>query len=121
MKIAVQCESPLLQRSLEMMLQENLCSVRHCDAVLRDREIDDSEHRSLFVAANENADIVKPFTRSQLMMRLHELLMPETAQLEVDKSVSGSVDFSVLEKRIAQLTQEYQKNILTAVRAFYES
>ena len=30
------------------------------------------------------------------------------------------LDFEILEKRIESLTQEYQANILKAVRAFYE-
>ena len=38
MKIAVECKSPLLQKSLELFLEQYLSSVKQCDIVVRDKE-----------------------------------------------------------------------------------
>ncbi len=127
MKVAVQCESPLLQRSLELFLAGQLSSLKHCNVVIRDRRVND-EHKALYVSDASDADLVKPFSRSQLMLVLDRMFEDEqsvqeikeiTEAIEISKK-SPDMDFSILEKRIEKLTQEYQANILKAVQAFYE-
>ena len=49
MKVAIACESPLLQRSLELFLEGRLSSQRHCDIVIRDHEMHNDEHLSLII------------------------------------------------------------------------
>ncbi|MEA3374202.1 MAG: hypothetical protein U9Q62_11015 [Campylobacterota bacterium] len=127
MKVAVQCESPLLQRSLELFLAAHLSSLKHCDVVIRDRQINDG-YKSLYVGTSPDADLVKPFSRSQLMLLLDQMSEDEEAVQEIQEITeeigvsekSDEMDFSILEKRIEKLTQEYQANILKAVRTFYE-
>ena len=41
MKVAIQCESALLQRSLELFLEGHLSSLKQCDIVIRDTKIMD--------------------------------------------------------------------------------
>lgn len=131
-KVAVQCESPLLQRSLESFLSGHLSSLKQCDVVIRDRRVDDG-HTMLYVGSSADADLVKPFSRSQLMMALEQLFKDETTVQEIKEltdaieamepaevSRADKMDFTILEKRIEMLTQEYQTNIIKAVRAFYE-
>jgi hypothetical protein len=65
MKVAVDCESALLQKSLEMFLGTNLSSLKQCDLVLRDREIMDSYHM-LYISSETHADIIKPFSSSYI-------------------------------------------------------
>ena len=140
MKVAVQCESPLLQRSLELFLEGHLSSLKQCDVVVRDFKSDDDSHLSLYISNDETADILKPFSRSQLYLALEQILKQhddadaistiadeleeKQTQSETDDSVgteeTAGSDFSILERRIEMLTKEYQKNILEAVRAFYE-
>ena len=126
MKIAVECQSPLLQKSLELFLDKHLTSSKKCDIIVRDVECLNSE-RCFYIGTDAKADLLKPFSKSQLILALEvkyaELnveitkVKPKTQNLEAD---SEPMDFSILEKRIAFLTNEYQENILRAVKAFYE-
>lgn len=127
MKIAVECKSPLLQRSLEMFLSKYLSSAKHSDIVIRDEKcIDDV--RCFYISGEKESDLVKPFSKSQLILALENRYksMRVTAPSDIgveDEEVQESsepLNFEILQKRIELLTQEYQNNIIKAVRAFYE-
>ncbi len=112
MKIAVECKSPLLQKSLELFLSPYLCTSKYCDILVRDEESKEDE-KCFFISATTGADLKKPFSKSQLILALEKKYKSMT-KTEV------SLDFDILEKHIHYLSQEYEKNILTAVKAFYE-
>ena len=127
MKVAVECHSPLLQKSLELFLSKYLSSKKQCDIVVRDAEcLEDS--RCFYISSESKADLVKPFSKSQLILALENKyteLYPQKELKEKEKAVAledekNSLDFDILENRIEQLTQEYKENILRAVKAFYE-
>lgn len=121
MKIAVECQSPLLQKSLELFLSKYISSTKKCDIVVRDSECLNDE-RCFYISSNENADLVKPFSKSQLILALekrYKELYPNST-IEEEPKEEELMDFSILEKRIETLTLEYQENILRAVKAFYE-
>lgn len=127
MKVAIQCESPLLTRSLELFLEGRLSSQRHCDIVVRDHEVNNDEHLSLIIGTTQRADLQKPFSKAQLFHALGHKLesLKHTATPNVSPTVheqdqGEAVSFDILERHIEKLTQEYQANILKAVRAFYE-
>jgi len=116
MRVAVKCKSPLMQKSLEMFLQNHLSTLKQCDIVIRDEKCL-NDKRCFYISSDNNADLVKPFSKSQLFLAL------ESRYKEMNKNrpeVEEPLDFDILEKRIESLTQEYQANILKAVRAFYE-
>ncbi len=120
MKVAVECQSPLLQKSLELFLQKYLSVAKKSDIIVRDVACVDDE-RCFFISSESGADLLKPFSKAQLLIELekkykslHTPVATQTIQTQ------GSLDFSVLEKRIEALTQEYQANILRVVKAFYE-
>lgn len=125
MKVAIACESPLLQRSLELFLEGRLSSQRHCDIVVRDHEMHNDEHLSLLIGTTENVDLQKPFSKAQLFHALakkldvtkHAPVQDTFAAVEEEET---QVSFDILERHIEKLTREYQSNILKAVRAFYE-
>lgn len=123
MKVAVECKSPLLQKSLELFLANYLSSLKQCDIVVRDIECLNDE-RCFYVSSKANADLVKPFSKSQLILALenrYEELKEDEPQEESQEKVDNEpMDFEILEKRIEFLTKEYQENILRAVKAFYE-
>lgn len=126
MKVAIQCESPLLQRSLELFLEGRLSSQRHCDIVIRDYEVFNDEHLSLVIGTSESSDLIKPFSKAQLFHALgkkldllkHEISANTTVSIQEEEETT--VSFDILERHIEKLTTEYQSNILKAVRAFYE-
>ncbi|MBT5933855.1 hypothetical protein [Sulfurimonas sp.] len=121
MKIAVECKSPLLQKSLELFLEKYLSSTKKCDIVVRDQECLNDD-RCFYIGSGENVDLLKPFSKSQLILAL-ESRYKELGGSESEEepySHTECMDFSILEKRIELLTQEYQSNIIRAVKAFYE-
>lgn len=128
MKVAIQCDSPLLQRSLELFLAEHLSSIRQCDILIRDKEIRDERHPTFVIGSSEEtSDLIKPFTKAQLMYALTQKFTalrhaPDTSEREeeVDEGERETVGLEILERRIEKLTREYQENIIKAVRAFYE-
>jgi len=122
MKVAVECKSPLLQKSLELFLSKYLSSTKKCDIVIRDEECLNDE-RCFYISSKASADLVKPFSKSQLILALekrHRELYPDSSVKPETFSKEEPMDFSILEKRIEALTFEYQENILRAVKAFYE-
>jgi len=126
MKVAIQCDSPLLQRSLELFLDGHLSSPRQCDILIRDKDIRDDQHPTFVVGVGETSDLIKPFSKAQLLHALNQKFdvqknIPDSVADEVEvREEEESVSFEILERHIEKLTLEYQANILKAVRAFYE-
>jgi hypothetical protein len=125
MRVAVECQSPLLQKSLELFLSNYLSASKKCDIIVRD-EACLGDERCFYIASDADADLMKPFSKSQLILALekrYEELYGKSEDAVIQKNYledEESMDFSILEKRIERLTQEYQQNILRAVKAFYE-
>jgi len=120
MRVAVQCQSPLLQKSLELFLEKYLSSINKCNIVIRDEECLNDE-RCFFIGSGENADLKKPFSKSQLILALEKHFpQEEVKEKKAIFSEPQTMDFEILEQRIESLTQEYQANILRTVKAFYE-
>ena len=126
MRVAVECQSPLLQKSLELFLAKYLSASKKCDIIIRD-EACLGDERCFYVGSEAEADLQKPFSKSQLILALEKKYNELYSKEEEPERLSikeyeedDSMDFSILEKRIEFLTQEYQANILRAVKAFYE-
>lgn len=121
MKVAVECKSPLLQKSLELFLSRYLSSIKKCDIVVKDIECTD-DNRCFYISSSAKADLVKPFSKSQLILALENRykILQNKENLDNDEMSNEPLNFDILEKRIDYLTAEYQKNIIKAVRAFYE-
>ncbi len=128
MRVAVECKSPLLQKSLELFLGKHLSSIKNCDIVLRDVKCLDDD-RCFYISGNKDSDLVKPFSKSQLILALEKryknmnkgnLYSTIKQHVEDEFMDDEEPDFDILQKRIELLTKEYQENILRAVRAFYE-
>jgi len=124
-KVAIQCDSPLLQRSLELFLDGYLSSLRQCDILIRDKNIRDDQYPTFVVGVEESSDLIKPFSKAQLLHALNQMFesqkyVPVAPEASGDASAEEAVSFDILERHIDKLTREYQANILKAIRAFYE-
>ncbi|MBD3823926.1 MAG: hypothetical protein IE916_05385 [Epsilonproteobacteria bacterium] len=120
MKIAIECRSVLLQKSLEMFLANHLSSSKQSELIIRDMKVA-SDPRSFYISSDADADLIKPFSRSQLILALENRLKKSTVHdSHAAKHDHVPMNFEILEKRIELLTKEYQENILKAVKAFYE-
>lgn len=65
MKIAVECQSPLLQKSLELFLSKYLSSSKKCDIIVKDSECY-GDKRCFYISSEPNADLIKPFSNLSL-------------------------------------------------------
>jgi len=124
-KVAIQCDSPLLQRSLELFLDGYLSSLRQCDILIRDKNIRDDQYPTFVVGVDESSDLIKPFSKAQLLHALNQMFesqkyVPSLTEASRDTLEEEAVSFDILERHIDKLTREYQSNILKAIRAFYE-
>lgn len=125
MKIAVQCNSPLLQKSLEMFLHEHITTLKQCDLVLRDKKIIDGKN-SLFISSSKDADLIKPFSKSQLLLKIEEHLTKKKSKNLIEKAIKSELkltegkSFKSLEKKIETLTKNYQQNLLKVIKEHYE-
>ena len=122
MKVALECKSPLLQKSLEIFLSKHITNKKNSDIVIRD-EICLDDERCFFISSDKNADLIKPFSKSQLILSLenkYQALGLKKVDILKKPDAKKPLNFEILEKRIDALTKEYQQNILKAVRAFYE-
>lgn len=122
LKIAIECKSPLMQKSLELFLSKHLSSVKQCDILVRD-EVCLNDERCFYIGSDAKADLVKPFSKSQLILALenrYKNIVKDTQTNIDEEEAEESLNFEILQKRIEYLTQEYQQNILKSVKAFYE-
>lgn len=131
MRVAVKCESPLLQKSLELFLGRYLSPLKSCDIVITDQKLD-IDKKTIYISSDKDADLVKPFSKSQLILALEKLvknekeskkilsIVDDIEEKEEVETSSNTLDFKFLEDRIEKLTKEYQENILKTIRAFYE-
>lgn len=120
MKIAIQCQSPLLQRSLEIFLKDYLASVRVSDIIIRDKNVIDSEKLTFIIGNFDDSDLIKPFTKAQLLYSLEKKYQNKDEPIKRHTHDTKEIDFSILERHIERLTSEYQANIIKAIKTFYE-
>lgn len=121
MKIAVECKSPLLQKALEMFLTGHLSSAKQCDIFICDIECLKKDERCFYISQDSSSDLIKPFSKTMLLLALESKYKQLGLKEEfIETKNDLDLDFSILEKRIDSLTQEYKENILRAVKAFYE-
>jgi len=120
LRVAVECKSPLMQKSLELFLGKNLSSAKNCEILVRDVKSFDDE-RCFYISSDKDADLLKPFSKSQLILALEKRYKSmNKTKIKEELFEEELLDFDILQKRIESLTLEYQTNILKVVRAFYE-
>ena len=132
MRVAIECRSPLLQKSLENFLEGHLCSIRSCDVVLSDESLLGRDN-ALRIGSDSKADIIKPFSKSQLLLRLeHFYKVKEEAttamsiadELDILDSIEVNIPSAVnhdsrsLEEKIEQLTSSYVQGVMSLVREY---
>ena len=120
MKIAIECKSPLLQKSCEMFLKKHITSSKNADIIVKDYKDDDS--KTFFISQEKDADLKKPFSKSQLILALENRynLMKKDKNLVTTIQDQQTANFEILQKRIELITKEYQEKIIEAIKAFYE-
>ena len=126
MKIAIKCESLLLQKALEMFLSNSLSSLKNAQVVLSDNKNYKTDKELLYISSDDDADIRKPFSSNTLLLALQKY-KTDSNEIKNINTLSESLfetkdirDFSALEKELDILTQNYKNDMLRIVKAFYE-
>ena len=130
MKVAIECRSPLLQKSLENFLEGHLCSSRNCDLLLSDENLLDRENL-LRIGSDGDADILKPFSKSQLFLKLEQFYKVKEevgSAVEIANELDSFdgvelaftdtpvTNVNELEKKIERLTASYVQGVMSLVR-----
>ncbi len=130
MKIAIECRSPLLQKSLENFLQGHLASSKNCDYLISDEKLVGRDNL-VRIGSDSEADIIKPFSKAQLFLKLEALYKRDHALQEAMKISSAfdeelesesieALETDLLEEKIERLTRQYIKGVMSLVRDHYE-
>lgn len=110
MKIAVLCDSPLLEKTLKNFLGNNVTPLGSCDFVVSDKKRE--LHKPVFIIGNdEDADLHKPFSRSSLMLKLEKFY-------DNGYEEEGSHDIDILKKRITTITDRFLEEIYRELDKF---
>ncbi|MDE7317644.1 MAG: hypothetical protein K2N12_07950 [Helicobacter sp.] len=118
MKIAIMCDSPLLEKCLEYYLRDFIVGYRQCDFVIADKNIDIAKPLCL-ISLSEDAAIIKPFTRTQLFLGVQKFfksLRIKPSLREIDES---HPDYP-LKKKIEDLVAQFTDELYWAVSDHYE-
>ena len=124
MKIALQFESPLLLKSLEMQLKNHLSSIKSADIILSDKKIKTKKPVLLISSDYAKANIKKPYTRAQLFLALEDFYKQEKEKNIIKDTIEPKILFNAnstltLEEKIEKLTKQFTKDIVQAVKGHY--
>lgn len=116
MKIALACQSVLLEKALKFFLSPYLASYKQCDFVISDKKIE--IEKPLFFISSQDAHLNLPFSKSTLFIELEKFF--NTLQNKELKTVDKRQDFHLLEEKIIALTEEFKINLVQTIKEFYE-
>lgn len=119
MKIALACQSILLEKSLEIFLKNHLYPYKQCDFVISDRHIEID--KPLFYISSEDSDLNVPFSKSSLILVIEKFyndIKHET--LKTDTTNINKVDIKDLEEKITNLTDNFRNDLVNVIKEYYE-
>jgi hypothetical protein len=119
MKIALACKSILLEKSLEIFLQEYLTPYKKCDFVITDKHLEID--KPFFYVGTVDSDLNIPFSKSSLILSLEKFYNSLTeANSPQNLEVVKKVDIDELEGKITDLTDNFRKELINIIREYHE-
>lgn len=118
MKIALACQSVLLEKSLEIFLKKYITPYKQCDFVISDKKIEID--KPLFYIASEDSDLDIPFTSSALFLKIEKFYRTLHKTHETIPLKTKEIDMKKLEEQIHVLTDNFRKNLISVLKEFYE-
>ncbi len=110
MKIALKCESILLQESLSIFLKPLIVSYKNCDFVISD--VPHQSQKPVFLVGKNSALLKTPFSKEQLLSSLREFYTASFKPARVSEE---------LEDRLDVLMEDFRKNLVDIIRQHYEN
>lgn len=111
MKIAIKCESVLLEKALNIFLKPYLTSLKYSDFVVSDRVLE--IEKPLFIVGKH---IKKPFSKEELLLALANFTVPkegDTPSLQHKKDEN-------LESKVENLTHKFSQDLVKIIKDYYE-
>ncbi len=117
-KVSIYCHSQLLQKSLEKFLEGMLVPIESADIVITDHPVQ-IDKPLLRIGLDDGADLKKPFSRSQLMIKLEEKAA-QSATRRVMHDFAEDEEPS-LEEKIGEILKRYTQEVIATVKEHYET
>ena len=117
-KVALLCRSQLLEQSLKKFLNGMIAPVESADILVTDHEVD-IDKPLLRIGLDDRADLKKPFSRSQLMIKLEEKAAQSTTQSVMHAFTED--EESSLEEKIGEILKRYTQEVIETVKEHYET
>lgn len=111
MKVALVCESPLLKKSLELYLKENVSTYEACDFVISDRAVK-SKKPVLYIGKRKDATLTVPFSKEQILSKAQQFYIRHLGE-DVDSEKKA------LDKVLAKLNKKHKEKIDKIIREFH--
>jgi len=119
MKIALACQSILLEKSLEIFLKNYLSPYKQCDFVISDKKVEID--KPLFLISSENSNLSVPFLQSSLIISLDKFYKKFVLKEDVEtKNTLKKIDIKNLEDKIENLTTTFKDDLIQIIREHYE-
>lgn len=121
MKIALACQSVLLEKSLEIFLKNYITPYKQCDFVISDKKIE--IEKPLFYIATDESDLNIPFSNTKLLLEIekffNENCLKRDKSIQIKSSEQG-LKTNELEDKITKLTDEFRTNLIGIIKEYYE-
>jgi len=116
MKIALNCKSKLLKKALKKFLNQYIVSVEKANIIITDKRIE--SYLPIFRIGYDDisADLQKPFSRSQLMIKLEEKLKTIKQKEELASTIIE--EDNRMEKEIEQLTKQFTDDLMKIFKKY---
>ena len=125
MKVALACRSVLLEQSLGKFLKNRLVPLDEAELLITDHPMR-SDRPTFRIGTDRDADLQKPFSRSQLMIRLEEKMHRLLQKEKIDSLAEEADPISEksqksLEEKIEVLTRRFVTELTHTIKEHYET
>lgn len=111
MKVAIECDSMLLQRSLEIFLRDFKANSNECDFLITDK-LFKSEKPIFFISNSSNqAYLKKPFSKSKLLTAIEKFY---------NENIRNRDKSDNLKNQIELITKEFVEKLVVTIKEHYE-
>ena len=117
MKIALVCQSLLLNKALNSFLGENIVPYKQCDFVISDKKIE-LDKPVFYISAHEG-NLLIPFSKSSLFIELDKFFQQIILRGNIDDLMMPERSSGLLEERINALTEKFRVELIKTLRDYY--
>jgi len=120
LKIALACQSILLEKSLGVFLKSYIVPYKQCDFVISDKKIEID--KPLFYIAAEEADLILPFSKTNLILKIekfYDFLFEKESKEKFLKEIKVST--KDLKEKITKLTDTFRDDLLKTISEHYDN